>query len=116
AQWTDSRNEFRAPYEPERTGKMPVPLQGAFTLIELLVVISIIAILAAMISTGIRSGSIKAVKAVGLAEMAQVGSAIQEYHDRLGFYPPDNSNDPTMNPLWFELSGTTNNGLNYVTP
>jgi len=95
-------------------GKMPMARWG-FTLIELLVVLSIIAILAAMISTAIRSGSIKAARAVGWAEMAQVGSAIQEYHDRLGFYPPDNPNDSAMNPLWFELSGTTNNGVNYVT-
>jgi prepilin-type N-terminal cleavage/methylation domain-containing protein len=90
-------------------------LRHGFTLVELLVVIAIIGILVALIVHGMSRVTVGAVKAVAVTERAQLESAIQEYHDKLGFYPPDNPTDPAMNPLWFELSGTTNNGLNYVT-
>ena len=90
-------------------------LRRGFTLIELLVVIAIIGILTALLVNGLSRVTLKAVKSVAVAEQAEMVSAIQEYHDRLGFYPPDNPNDPAMNPLWFELSGTTNNGVIYVT-
>ena len=98
-----------------RTGRMPVPLRGAFTLIELLVVIAIIGILTALISRVLSPATVNAMKSVAVAERGEMESAIQEYRDRLGFYPPDNPNDSAINPLWFELSGTTNNGVNYVT-
>ena len=114
----NSRCEFRTPLSKlsrDRTGKMPVPLCGAFTLVELLVVIAIIGILLALIVRVMSRATVAAVKAVAVAERGQIMSAIQEYHDKLGFYPSDNPNDPAMNPLWFELSGTTNNGVNYVT-
>jgi len=78
----------------------------AFTLIELLVVISIIAILAAMIipasMTVKRAGMLRKAK----AEIAQVAIAIDSYQAKLGHYPPDNPGDPTVNPLFYELSGT----------
>ena len=90
-------------------------LRDGFTLLELLVVIAIIAILAALSATVMTRATVRAAKSVAAAERAELASAIQEYHDRLGFYPPDNPADSAMNPLWFELSGTTNNGLNYVT-
>jgi prepilin-type N-terminal cleavage/methylation domain-containing protein len=108
-----------------RRGFMPRPawerrrLAGesapAFTLIELLVVIAIIAILAALSATVMTRATVSAAKSIAVAERAEMASAIQEYHDRLGFYPPDNPSNPAINPLWFELSGTTNNGVNYVT-
>ena len=94
---------------------MPVPLSGAFTLIELLVVIAIIAILAGLIGQVMGPATVKAVKSVAVAQQTQVESAIREYRDRLGFFPPDNPNDSAMNPLWFELSGSTYNGVIYVT-
>lgn len=90
-------------------------LRGGFTLIELLVVMAIIGILVALTVNGVSRATVNATKSVAVAERAEMESAIQEYHDKLGFYPPDNPNDPAMNPLWFELSGTTNNGVNYVT-
>ena len=93
------------------TGKPRV----GFTLIELLVVIAIIGILVALVVNGLSRVPVKVAKAVAVAERTEVESAIQEYRDKLGFYPPDNPSDPAMNPLWFELSGTTNNGVNYVT-
>lgn len=94
---------------------MPVSLRGAFTLVELLVVIAIISILAALIGGAMGPGIVKPTISVAMAELEQLDLAIREYHDHLGFYPPDNPNDSAMNPLWFELSGTTNNGVNYVT-
>jgi prepilin-type N-terminal cleavage/methylation domain-containing protein len=97
------KNEFR------------VPSRHAFTLIELLVVIAIIGVLAAMVSSVISRASRKARIAVAVAERTEMATAIQEYHDKLGFYPPDNPDDTAMNPLWFELSGTTNDGTRYVT-
>lgn len=90
-------------------------LRRAFTLVELLVVIAIIGILAALIGNAMNRAKVNAVKAVAVAEQVQMESAIREYRDHLGFYPPDNPNDSVMNPLWFELSGTTNNGVTYVT-
>ncbi|HEX4264812.1 MAG TPA: prepilin-type N-terminal cleavage/methylation domain-containing protein [Verrucomicrobiae bacterium] len=86
-----------------------------FTLIELLVVIAIIGVLASLIFSAIHSASSKAKIAVAKSELAQMESAIDEYKDKFGFYPPDNPNDPTINPLYFELLGTTNGAGNYVT-
>jgi prepilin-type N-terminal cleavage/methylation domain-containing protein len=85
-----------------------------FTLIELLLVVAIIGVLAALIAAATGSSNLKAKIAMTQAELGEMESAIQEYHDKLGFYPPDNPVDPAMNPLWFELLGTTNNGATYV--
>jgi hypothetical protein len=52
---------------------------------------------------------------VAQAELAQMQLAIDDYREKLGFYPPDNPNNPAVNPLYFELAGTTNNGITYVT-
>jgi prepilin-type N-terminal cleavage/methylation domain-containing protein len=86
-----------------------------FTLIELLVVMAIVAILASLIFSAISSATAQARIALAKSELAQMESAIQDYKDKFGFYPPDNPNDPTINPLYFELRGTTNDGNNYVT-
>jgi len=86
-----------------------------FTLIELLVVIAIIGVLTALIGHALVAANVKPKIAMARAELAEMESAIHEYQDKLGFYPPDNPTDPAMNPLWFELSGTTNNGVTYVT-
>jgi type II secretory pathway pseudopilin PulG len=89
---------------------------AAFTLIELLVVIATITILAALIFPVV--GSINKRKQISLAQaqLAAVVSAIEDYHTRLGYYPPDNPTNALINPLYFELLGTTNNGLNGATP
>jgi prepilin-type N-terminal cleavage/methylation domain-containing protein len=86
-----------------------------FTLIELLVVVAIIGVLTSLIVSAFRSAGLGPKIAVAQAELGQMESAIQDYKLRLGFYPPDNPDHPEMNPLWFELEGTTNNGVNYVT-
>ena len=82
----------------------------AFTLIELIVVVAIIAILAALIIP--IAGVANQHKQIALAQtqLKYVESAIDEYKTKLGFYPPDNTNNFAMNPLYFELMGTTNDG------
>jgi prepilin-type N-terminal cleavage/methylation domain-containing protein len=89
--------------------------RSGFTLIELLLVIAIIGVLTALVVSGMSPANVKARIAMALAERGQMELAIQEYKDKLGFYPPDNPNNPVINPLWFELLGTTNNGNTYVT-
>jgi len=80
----------------------------AFTLIELLVVIAIISVLAAMIIPVV--GAVNRNKQIKLAQTQLAGLvlAIDNYKAKLGFYPPDNPNNPVTNQLYFELLGTTN--------
>jgi len=88
----------------------------AFTLIELLVVIAIIAILAALIIpvTGVVAKIKLRTRTRG--EMAQIETAINLYHTKHNFYPPDNpGNLNFINQLYYELVGTTNNGTTYTT-
>jgi len=87
---------------------------SAFTLIELLVVISIIGVLAAFIFT--IAGGVTKNKYITMtrAEMGKIESAIESYHSDRSFYPPGGVNN-LVNPLYYELVGTTINGLNYVT-
>jgi len=89
-------------------------LKRGFTLIELLIVIAIIAILAAMIIP--ITGAVKKAKLRGRTEkeLTQVETAIELYKTKHGFYPPDNPGN-ALNPLYYELSGTTNNGNVYTT-
>jgi len=42
------------------------------------------------------------------AEMAQLETAIDNYKAAYNFYPPDNTNNPAINQLYYELVGTTN--------
>src|SRR5450759_725568 len=81
--------------------------------IELLVVIAVIGILAALIFP--ITGALKKKKmiTVAQAELAQVETAIDAYKAKYGTYPPDNPANPLINPLYFELEGTTNNGSGY---
>lgn len=91
------------------------PCYKGFTLIELLLVISIIGILAALVVSAAGSSSGKAKISAAQAELGEMESAINDYHGDLGFFPPDNPNTPVINPLYFELLGTTNDGNTYVT-
>ena len=87
---------------------------AAFTLVELLIVLAIIGILASFILTVgpfiKRTAYINKTK----AEMAQLETAIDSYKATYNFYPPSGGNN-LVNPLYYELLGTTNNGINYVT-
>lgn len=81
--------------------------QRAFTLIELLVVISIIAILAALVMGAARhANQAKTIKRVQ-AELQNLTAAINAYHVTYNQFPPDNTNSPYTNQLFYELVGTT---------
>jgi prepilin-type N-terminal cleavage/methylation domain-containing protein len=95
------------------------PHKAAFTLIELLIVISIIAILAAMIIPVTGAVNRAKIRAKARTELERVATAVDLYKAKLGHYPPDNPTRPDLNPLYFELSGTTLTQVNgqptYVT-
>jgi prepilin-type N-terminal cleavage/methylation domain-containing protein len=89
-----------------------------FTLIELLVVIAIAVIIAALlISAGgslVQHSNIQR----AMSERDQLETAIQSYYSKYGFYPPGGTNVP-VNPLYYELIGTTasasSSGTNFTT-
>jgi prepilin-type N-terminal cleavage/methylation domain-containing protein len=88
----------------------------AFTLIELIVVIAIIGILAGLIFPVVGKVNEMKQNKLAQAELKAVETEIEEYKTKLGFYPPDNPQNPLVNPLYFELAGTTNNGAGKPTP
>jgi prepilin-type N-terminal cleavage/methylation domain-containing protein len=101
-------NSFRTPHSALRT-----PL--AFTLIELLVVISIMAILAGftlMVLGGIKK---RQYLNTATAQLHQIETALDNYKAKYGVYPPGNANNPLLSQLYYELSGTAINGVNFVT-
>ena len=101
----------------KKTGYLP-RRRTAFTLIELIVVIAIIGLLAAMIFPVVgvvnRSKQIKTAQ----TQLQALQLAVDSYKTKLGFYPPDNTNNPAINQLYFELMGTvaTNSGAGAGSP
>lgn len=85
----------------------------AFTLVELIVVIAVIGILAGLMIPAAVNAKNKARIKAAQAEFAQIDVAVKTYHEDLHFYPPDNPTNATMNPLYFELLGTTNDGRGF---
>jgi prepilin-type N-terminal cleavage/methylation domain-containing protein len=87
----------------------------AFTLIELLVVIAVMALIAAMIFPV--TGSIKRRQylSTASAELEQIKTALDNYKNQYGVYPPANPSNPVLNPLYYELTGVTNVAANYRT-
>src|SRR5712664_4904403 len=84
----------------------------AFTLIEMLVVFGLIAALAGLIIGAASAGFNKRIRSRVQTERDTLVNAIEYYKQAKGFYPPDNvsnnTNDPVMNSLFYELTGTTN--------
>ncbi len=87
----------------------------AFTLVELLVVIAIMAVLASMIFPVLHAVTRHKIQSRTRAERSQIESAIEQYHSKKGFYPPDNPNDPSLSPLFYELNGSVFSNNVYVT-
>jgi len=88
----------------------------AFTLIELLIVIAIIAILASLIFPITGALDKKKKIAVAQTQLKALEAAIDGYKTKLGYYPPDNTNNIITNQLYFELLGTTNDGAGKPAP
>jgi prepilin-type N-terminal cleavage/methylation domain-containing protein len=91
------------------------PPRRAFTLIELLVVISIMGILAAFTIPVLKGVKRTQYRNTARAELEQIATALERYKAAYGAYPPSNPGNPLRNPLYFELSGTTNDNINYTT-
>jgi prepilin-type N-terminal cleavage/methylation domain-containing protein len=89
---------------------------AAFTLIELIVVIAIIGILASLIFPIIGAANRKKLISTAQAQLKGIEVAIDGYKTKLGFYPPDCPNGPITNQLYFELLGTTNDGVGKPNP
>jgi len=87
----------------------------AFTLIELLVVISIMAILAAFTFPVLNGLNKTKNLKVATAELRQIETALDDYKNKYGVYPPGNALNPLLNQLYYELSGTAINGADFVT-
>jgi prepilin-type N-terminal cleavage/methylation domain-containing protein len=87
----------------------------AFTLIELLTVIAVIGVLAALLFPAFSAVKRHALINHATAEMAQLETAIDRYKAAYGFYPPDNTNYPAINQLYYELTGTTLTNGNFET-
>lgn len=81
-------------------------LGRAFTLIEILVVVALMALLAALVLGGATFATNQKKISRVEAELSKWVTLVELYHDRMGFYPPCNSNNPALNPLFYELSGT----------
>ncbi|MGA2241036.1 MAG: type II secretion system protein [Verrucomicrobiota bacterium] len=89
-------------------------MRSAFTLIELLVVIAIIGVLAALTLGVLGPMKVKQQISVTQAELAQMQAAMERYKSTTGVYPPDNPGNPVINPLYYELTGTTYDPVNKV--
>ena len=101
----------------KKTGLLhPRTRATAFTLIELIVVIAIIGILASLVLPVV--GAVNKKKQISLAQtqLKDIESAIDGYKTKLGFYPPDNTNNFAQNQLYFELLGTINDGVGKPAP
>jgi len=81
-----------APCE-KREGRYRSAPRAAFTLVELLVVIAIIGILAALLLAAVGPATRRARAARMQAEMTQFDTAIEDYKNNVGSYPPNAQTD-----------------------
>src|SRR6516164_2257228 len=97
-----TRNTLHAPLSTLHAPRS----RPAFTLIELLVVIAIMSILAALIIPIGKAVNRTKIRSKARGELAMLEMAIENYKTKMGHYPPDNPDNPRLNPLYFELEGT----------
>lgn len=97
------------------------PTRPAMTLIEILVVLAIIALLASLVSVAVISLLGRGEDAKVAAEIMQLSSALQDFKQRFGIYPPSSftlrqnmnayASDPTnariVAKIWPRLGGTS---------
>ncbi len=83
----------------------------AFTLIELLVVITIIGVLAGLTIVALRGVAKSKKISSATAEMHLLETAIDNYHNKYGVYPPGNGSNTftaaLYSPLYYELTGVS---------
>ena len=79
-----------------------------FTLIEMLVVIAVIAILASIIIGVLPGARNKTIRSTVKTDMKAIETAIEGYKSKHNVFPPDNPKDHSRPPLYYELTGTTN--------
>lgn len=87
------------------------PAIRAFSLIEILVVIAIIGAIAALVVGAASHARETTVRSRVKTELSQLVTAIESYHKKFGFYPPDNPNNPAKPPLYYELTGNVDHQL-----
>ena len=78
----------------------------AFTLIELLVVIAVIAVIAGFTFPVLKGVKITQFRRTASGELEQIAAALDNYKAKYGFYPPANTNNSLLPPLYSELVGT----------
>src|ERR1035437_529754 len=99
----------------DHASRIPHHRPRAFTLIELLVVISVIGVLAALTFPAVSGVKLMVMRARAKAELVQLETAIERFNHKLGYYPPDNPGNWAVPPLYYELLGTTNDGVYFRT-
>ena len=83
----------------------------AFTLIEMLVVIAVIGVLAALTFPAGTAAKLAIMRNRAKTELLQMEGVLERYNQKVGYYPPDNTNNNWgLNQLYYELLGTTNVG------
>ena len=84
---------------PSETFPVPRPPSHApfaFTLVEMLVVITIIGILAGLVTAAAIRARIAAKNAAVAIDISQLDAALKAYKEKFGEYPPDNETNPLV--------------------